>query len=234
MSLNYASYVASLANLGSQQQTSAEFQAVIPNIIDDAEQRIYRELDLLATNEVDTSVVLVTGTRTASIPSAFVVTNNINVLTPAGSTAATGTRVPLTPASIDVLNMLWPGNSSTGVPQMYAMQDQWDIILGPSPDATYTLEVIGTQRPAPLSASNANTFLTDNLPDLFLAASMIFLSGYMRNWGAQASDPQQGMSWEQHYQLLKASADTEEARKHYRAASWTPYPVAPAAQPQRG
>jgi hypothetical protein len=234
MSLTYTTYVSSLANLAVQQQTDPNFIAVLPNVIDDAEQRIYRELDLLATNVVDTTTTLLAGTRTAVINTNFIVTNNVSILTPAGSTASSGTRVPLNPVSIDVVNTLWPNASITGQPSMYAMQDQWTLIFGPSPNGAYVLEVVGTQRPAPLSASNTTTFLTSYLPDLFLAASMVFMSAYMRNWGTMASDPAQGMSWEQHYQLLKGSAMNEELRKLYWGSSWSPYPVSAEAQPQRG
>lgn len=234
MSLNYITYVTELSTLAVQNQTDSSFVAILPACIDYAEQRIYRELDLLATNIVDSTVTLVPGTRTATINGNFVVTNNVSVITPAGTSAAAGTRNPLVPASIDVLNTLWPGIASTGTPQIYAMQDQWTLILGPCPDASYTLEVVGTQRPTPLSAAHPNTFLTDHLPDLFLAASMVFMAGYMRNFGAQSSDPQMGMSWEAQYQALKNSAMGEELRKYYWGSSWSPYPVSPAAQPQRG
>lgn len=49
MSYNYTQFVASLATMLVLPGSNADFQQVLPNIIDDGEQRIYRELDLLTT-----------------------------------------------------------------------------------------------------------------------------------------------------------------------------------------
>jgi hypothetical protein len=103
------------------------------------------------------------------------------------------------------------------------MLDQFTIILGPWPDANYQVEVIGTIRPTPLSATNTTTFLTTYLPDLFLAASMIFASGYQRDFGSQADNPQQSASWEMQYEKLFASANAEELRKKFSGLGWTSY-----------
>jgi len=230
----YSTYTTALQTMIASISPDAPFDTILPFIITDAEQRIYRELNLLATDVRDYSTVLTAATRNAAIASEFYVVNQINLLTPAGSDGTSGVRVSLTPATPEVVDMLWPGNVVTGVPEIFGMIDQWNLVLGPSPDDTYTLEVIGTQRPAPLAADNPTTFLTDYLPDLFFAASMIFASGYMRNWGTMSSDPQMGLSWEAHYQALKASAETEEATKFFAGASWTPRRVYPTAQPQRG
>jgi hypothetical protein len=95
------------------------------------------------------------------------------------------------------------------------------FIVGPPPDAAYRVEVIGTIRPDPLSSSNPTTYLTQYLPDLFMAASLVFGAGYLQNYGAMVDNPQQAVSWESHYQALKASADMEENRKKYASQAWT-------------
>lgn len=234
MAYTYTTYRTALQTMVASQAPDAAFDTILPSAIDYAEQRMYRELDLLVTNVRDYSVTTIPSTRNITIPSEYVTIDGINALTPSGSNATTGVRSPITPVSRDLLDNLWPGNAVTGTPSQFAMITQWELILGPSPDVAYNLEIIGTQRPEPLSAANQTTFLSERLPDLFMAASMIFMSGYMRNYGAQASDPQQGMSWEQQYDLLFKSADTEEARKKFAGSSWSSQPVYPSAQPQRG
>jgi hypothetical protein len=206
----------------------------LPGCIDYAEQRIYRELNLISTVETDQTTTLTASQRSVSIPETFVIVNNVNAITAAGAGYVLGVRNPLIPVTRDVLDMLWPDNTTTGVPTMYCMVDQWSMLVGPPPDAAYQLEIIGTMRPDPLSATNTSTFLTERLPDLFIAASMVYMSGYMRNFGAQAGDPAMGMNWEQQYGTLKQSADGEELRKHFTASSWSSQPVSAAAQPQRG
>lgn len=232
---NYTTYKTAIQTAIASQSPDADFDTIFsPSLIDYAEQRIYRELNLLNTVQTKQGPMLSVGSRDATIDSTFVVVNEINVLTPAGSGQSDGVRAPLTPVSIDVLNMMFPGNTYTAQPEMFAMVDQFNILVGPSPDQAYNLEVIGTYRPVPLSQTNPTTFLTERLPDLFFAAGMVFASGYLRNFGSQASDPQMAMSWEAQYDKLFESANSEEARKHGWGASWSAHPVAPQAQPQRG
>ena len=220
MSYTYSTYRIALQTLVVSQDPDAAFDNILPSAIDYAEQRIYRELDLLQTVQRLYGSATTAANRNLSIDNSFVVVNGINLFSPAGSDEDTGERVPLLPVSRDLLDMIWPGNQTTGEPAQFAMIDQWNAILGPAPDDVYNIEVVGTYRPAALSASNPNTFLTDHLPDLFVAGSMVFMSGYMRNFGQQANDPQMGQSWEQQYQTLKASANAEELRKKFWADSW--------------
>lgn len=234
MSYTYTTYSAALQEMIASQGGDVDFMAILPSCIDYAEQRIYRTLNLLDTVQIDSSVTTVTGQRGYTLPNTFVVVNQISIITPAGATSATGTRVPLVPISLEALNFIWPGNVVTAQPSMFAMQDQWNIVLGASPDNNYTLEVTGTFRPAPLSSTTPMTYLSTYLPDLFLAASMIFMSGYMRNFGTQSTDPQMGASWEDQYGKLLASAALEEERKRFWSSSWSPHPPSASAQPQRG
>lgn len=231
---DYTTYVADLENLIAMDATDADFQEIIPAIINYAEMRIYRELDLISTVTRDTSVSAVDSNPNVTFPDTFIVVQGVNVLTPVATDPAIAARNPLVPTSKEVIYNCWGDPNITGQPTMYAMIDQWTALLGPSPDDDYTLEVYGTIRPAPLSVSNPTTFLTTYLYDLFLAASMVFVSGYMRNFGTQSSDPTMGMSWEEQYGKLFSSANVEELRKKSWSVSWTPYSPTPLAQPPRG
>lgn len=224
MSYTYSTYTTALAELMVTASTDANFTAILPSIIDYAEQRIYRELDLLDTTITVTST-LAASARTLTLPSAsgtFITVQYINVITPSSADTATGTRVPLVPVSRESVDMFWPNASSyTGTPQMFAMQTSSVAVFGPSPNSSYPVEIVGTIRPTALSSSNSSTLLTTYLPDLFMAASMVFASGYMRDFGAQADNPQMSQSWESQYQLLKASADAEQARQKFQGWGWT-------------
>lgn len=232
--VNYATYVSQLEQMIAMDSTDVDFPTIIPAIINYAEMRIYRELDLISTIIRDTTVSLTTANPNAAFPQTFVVVQGVNLLTPVATSPSVAARIPLIPVSKEVLYALWGSPTMTGVPTMYAMVDQWNALLGPSPNNVYTLEVYGTQRPAPLSVTNTTTFLTTYLYDLFLAASMVFVSGYMRNFSSSGSDPQMPINWEQQYGTLKASADMEELRKKSWGDSWTPMSPSPVAQPSRG
>lgn len=230
----YTTYVEALRLMAVSNSLDMNLTALFPSIIDYAEQRIYRELDLISTVITDQSVTLTPATRDATIPNTFVVVNNVSIFTPAGSNASTGTRKPLVPVSRDVLDTLWPSAADTGEPNMFSLTTQWEMAIGPSPDGAYLMEVVGTQRPAPISDTNPVTFISERLPDLFMAASMIFVAGYQRNFGGAGNDPAMGATWELQYQALKGSADVEEARKHFRASAWSSQPVPALAAPPRG
>lgn len=233
MSYTYTSYVDQLSNLMAVSSTDPSFVTWLPGCIDYAEQRIYRELDLLATLVTNATGQLTQNTRDFTLPGTFITVENISVITPAGETADTGTRVPLFPVSLSVIDLLWPSQTSaTGTPQQFAMKNNTTIVMGPSPDNSYYVEVRGTQRPDPLSVSNPTTILTTYIPDVFMAASMVYASGFMRNFGAQSDNPQMSQSWENQYQMLKQSAEVEQFRAKFQSQSWSSQKPTPANPPR--
>lgn len=231
MGYTYDTYRDALAVEMVTSTTDPNFVAILPTIIDYAEQRIYRELDLISTVATDDTGFFVASNRSFTFPQHFVTSQQINVITPVGSTTTAGTRNPLIPTTKEYLDFVWPSSSAATVPTSYAMLTDQTIIVGPWPDATYRVEVVGTIRPAPLSASNQTTFLSQYLPDLFLAASMVSASGYMRNFGSQADDPGMAVSWEKQYQSLKSSADVENMRAKYASSAWSSMSPKPLATP---
>ena len=236
-SLNYTTYIAQISNLITVPSSDPNFQVMAPGMIDYGENRIYRELDLLNTRVTDSTGALTANQRNFVLPTSvgsFLVVEEVNVITPSTATAATGTRVPLTNTARAYIDICYPSNTSgQTTPEFWSMIDDANIIVGPSPDAAYPVEVVGTQRPASLSASNSSTFLTQVLPDLFIAASMVFASGYQRDFSAQGDNPQQGQSWEGQYTKLMQSANIEELRKRYFSAGWTSMQPSPIATPAR-
>ena len=235
--LTYSTFQSSLANLAPTATSDPGFTADLPNIIDDAEFQCYVDLDLLNTVVTDASATLSTGTRSFNLPTtngAFMVTQGFNVITPAGTTNPDlGTRVPLVPITKEALNFLWPSTTGSSVPTYMAPVTQSSWIVGPWPDAAYTVEVSGTIRPPALSSTNTTTLLSVYFPALFIAASMVRLSGYMKNYGAAVDDPKMAVTWSARYQALLMAAETEEARKKFSSAGWSDKQPMPLATPPR-
>ena len=254
MSLTYNSWFASFFNRvaavstattlspggGISSYTDPNWVTELPNVIDYAEQRIYRELDLLNERVIDQSGVLIAGNRSFILPNVsgnWVVVEYINVSTAAGL-SVTVSRSPLVPVSRAYMDFAWPSaGNAQGIPNNWTPITQtptaFTINLGPTPDQAYTVEVIGTQRPSPLSSGNPTTFLTTVLPDLFFTATMVAAAGYMRDYGQQSDNPAQSVSWEQQYNLLMKSALSEETRKTYRSGGWTAQQTRPESTPPR-
>lgn len=226
--MTYTQLIAILANLVVTSVTDAKFLTELPDAIDYANLRMCRDLDFLQTRLAQSGPALTPGARPLSMAAlAFpvIVLEQVNIITPAATMLNAGTRNPLTPQSKPFMDAIYPAGGVPGsvtVPVDFAMVDQANIIVGPVSDAAYGTEFFGTVRPAPISATNSTSWITDNLPDVFVAACMIRLSGWMKNYGnTQADDPQQPVSWEAQYMKLLDGAGVEEARRKFSAASWS-------------
>ena len=233
MSYNYSQFVTLLANTLVVPSTDANFQTELPIIIDISEQECYRELQLLDTIVRDTSGTLTANSRNFTFPQHFVVSESLNVFTPVGTTT---NRLQVIPTSREFIDAVYGNEAAVttpSIPQYYAMITDQTIIVGPPPDAAYTVEVIGTVRPTPLSASNPTTYLTQYLPDLFFAASMVVGSGYLQDFGSSSDNPQLAVSWKATFDALLASASKEEEQKRYAMGNWSAKPPTPLATPPR-
>ena len=224
--------------------TTDPFVVILPQMITYAENRIYRDLDFLFTS-IATTATLATGTRTISVPtSTFVVPEQINLITPAGTTSPdSGVRVPLLPTTREYLDSVCGDATSTSQPQYFApfggsANSNWTFLVGPYPDSSYTVEIIGTYRPSSLgdgtNGTTTTTFISLYLPDLFIMASMIYISAYQRNFGRANDDPQMAVTYEAQYQALMKGAITEEYRKKFESAAWSSKSLSPIAAPTRG
>jgi hypothetical protein len=225
----YTTFVAQLALEAQFNLTEPNFVNNLPSCIDYATNRITRELNLLSTITSNSTIVTSIGSRVVNLSALNPVFNtlqDINVITPAGTTNPDlGGRVPLTIQSRAFMNAVYGTAPAAGgtaaTPQYFAMVTDQIIQVGPYPDAVYTLEIIGTVRPTPLSPTNATNWIGTYLPDLFLAAAMIQMAGFMRSFGQQADDPKLAMSWEDQYTKLRDSAGVEDAMRKYFSTGWT-------------
>ncbi len=237
--LTYGTFTAQVANFLVIPAGDSNLAQAMPSIIDWAEQQSYRDLDLLNTVYTDSSVTLTAGLRsftqaTSTTNGPFLVTQEVNVITPAGTTnPELGTRNPLLPATKEMLDFLYPSSTGSGVPKYYAPINQNTFIVGPWPDAAYTVESVGTQRPAPLSATNTTTLLTTYFPDVFLNAALVYGAGYLKNFGAAQDDPQSGMSWGVLYDKALATAKAEESLKKFQGQGWSADSTSPTVTPPR-
>jgi hypothetical protein len=238
--LTWTSYQTQMATLAVTSVTDPNFVSILSAMIDNAELRICQDLDLLSNQQTSTTFACVTGASSLTIPvdsngqPPFVTIENVNVITPAGtSNPDLGTRNPCLPASKEVIQNLWPSSAGAGVPNKFAVLGQFSLLFGPWPAQNYSLEIIGTTRPASLSAANPTTFISLNLPHIFIAASMVYISGYQRNFGRGSDDPQMSVSWESYYKTMLGSSSVEEARKKWEGPAWTSKSPATFATPTR-
>ena len=235
--MDYNSYVQQIATMAVVPTTDTNFQIILPQMISYAELRMQRDLDFLSTQISNSSYSFTSGNGILTIPtSSFVVMETFEVIDGSGNSA------PLLPVGKEFIQNVYGTGSSTGLPQYFAVYGgdsattgltSQNMIVGPIPDSSYSVRLTGTVRSAPLSATNTTTYISVYLPDMFIMASMIYISAYQRNFGRQSDDPAMAQSYESQYQALKASALVEENRKKFEAAAWSSYSPAPAASPSR-
>ena len=253
--LTYSQYVTQIATMAVVAETDAAYVTILPQMITYAENRMYRDINFMFTSTSlhGASFVLTPGNRNLSFDinlalnldaasGTFVVSDQINLLTDASGNAATTTnpdacvRTPLLPTTKEFLDAVY-GSSLTanrGQPQYFVPFNETLFFVGPVPDQAYPVEVVGTYRPNSLSASNTTTFISLYLPDVFIMASMIYISAYQRNFGRLNDDPQMAITYESQYQALLKSALVEEARKTFESSGWSSQSPATVATPSRG
>ena len=243
--LTYGGYKTQIAQMAVVAEDDTNFLAILPMMLNYAELRICRDLDLMFTSVSlhGSAYQLTAGNRNLSFPqnlpdgTSFVVSEQINLILGGGNNPDAGDRVPLMPTTKEFLDAVYGSASYQGQPKYFVPFNETLFFVGPTPDASYPVEVVGCIRPAtlydPADPTNV-TFISQYLPDLLVMASMIYISAYQRNFGKESDDPQMAMSYETQYQLLLKSAGVEENRKKWDAAAWSSQSPATVATPTRG
>ncbi len=235
------SYITQMATMAVVAETDPAFLTILPQMIVYAELRMYRDLDFLFTSGSTTAYSLTEGSRILNVNAdtfpygTLVVPEQINVLV-GSDDPDQADRVPLLPTTKEFLDAVYGSGAfaNRGVPQYWVPFDDYTFLVGPYPDQSYTVELIGTYRPESLSATNTETFISKNLPDIMIMASMVYISAYQRNFGRMNDDPQMAITYESQYQALLKGAAVEEARKKFEAAGWSSQSPSTFATPTRG
>ena len=243
--LTYNGYVAAVGTMAviASPATDPNLTALMPQMLNYAELRIQRDLDLLPLQTDNATYSLTAGNNILPLSvNDFVTVQNIAVLS--------GTsRTTLTPVTKEYIQAVYNDTSFTAPPQYFAPyggdaatggDTSLNFLIGPAPDQSYQLLITGTTRAPSLFkyantvlASTATTFISAFLPDLLLMASMVFISAYQRNFSASGDDPSMAINYEKTYQTLLKGAMGEELRKRFRASAWSSEAPSPAATTAR-
>lgn len=215
-----------------QEQPDTSFTAAVPNMVNNAELRIYRDLDFAAVSGQNTSLSATAQSRVIDLTpmvgqkvsdgSALAFPYPVVVQAIAARVGNVWTNLQL--VSQEWLDNVWPDLTQTAAPIYYTMNDNQTAIVAPVPDLAYPLRITGTWRPAPMSASNPKTWLGDNAGDILFAATMLEAFAYQRDFSPTGDQPQAAMSWKTQYDDLKRAAMVEEALRHGQGPGYQPYP----------
>lgn len=146
------------------QSTETSFVANIPNFVQYAEERIYNTVQLPALRQNSTASTSL-GNQYMALPSDWLATYSLAVVD------GSGDYQYLLNKDVNFIRQSYPSASSTGLPQYYAVWDDTTMLLGPTPDAAYTLEMHYYYYPP--SIVNAGTsWVGDNFENVLLYGSL--------------------------------------------------------------
>ena len=166
------------------ENTEADFVSNIPVFVTQAEQRIYNSVQFPSIRKNVTGVVSTTSTY-LSAPDDYLATYSLAVVD------ADGNYEYLLNKDVNFIRQAYPSPSDTGLPRYYALfgptvsgstiTDELTFILGPKPDANYTVELHYYYYPESITvAADGRTWLGDNFDSVLLYASLVEAYTYMK------------------------------------------------------
>ena len=151
--------------------------AIINGFIEDAEWRILREVDMDANRRYKTAQ-FIASTRFIDVPADALVIRSAQITDSSGVGASTN-RDFLQYRDTSFMSEFNP-TGATGVPKYYSLWDDNTIVVAPTPDATYTLQLNYILKPPGLSSTNTTTYLSLNFPNGLLYACLIEAFSFLK------------------------------------------------------
>jgi hypothetical protein len=139
--------------------------AIINTFILLTENRIMRDVDLdVFKKEADTT--LNEASRFLAFPTDFLAQRYLLI-------TVNGEQIVLDFRDQSFMKEYWPDSSEQGVPKYYALFDDTNFYLAPTPDADYVAQLGYIARPAQLSSSNTETWISKNAPEALLYGCLL-------------------------------------------------------------
>ena len=155
------------------QNDEATFVAEIPFFIKNAEERIFKvvDLDYFRKNVTGT---MTTGNKFLEKPSDYLATFSLSYVKDSAN-------VFLLQKDVNYIQEFTPNPSTTGSPRFYSSFDVDTFIVAPTPDSSYAVELHYYYRPASLTTDNSgSTWISTNAPGALLYASLVEAYTFMK------------------------------------------------------
>ena len=145
---------------------------IINGFIENAEFRILRDVDSDNNRKYATASVVVTQ-KYFNTPADLLVIRSAQVFNTDG-----------TISFLDVRDMTFINeynqSNTTGIPKYYANWDEDTVIVAPTPDQAYTIQINYILKPTGLSSSTATTYLSQQFPNGLLYACLVEAYGFLK------------------------------------------------------
>jgi hypothetical protein len=180
------------------------FVANIPRFVRQAEQRVYRTVTIPALRKVTTLITTPSGPLLEQ-PSDFLLPLSLAVIDASGQYSFLYDKDP------SFIREAYPGPFE-GLPRFYALQDAGHFVLGPTPDAEYSVELQYQYDPEPIMECGTS-WLGENAESVLLYGSLVEAYTYLKG------DADMMAQYRQRYDTALrdlASIDVRTKRDDYR------------------
>jgi hypothetical protein len=199
------------------ENTEADFIAEIPVFVQQAEQRIYNSVQFPSLRRNVTGIASIAN-KYLACPSDFLAVYSMAVID------ATGNYEYLLNKDVNFIRQAYPNPNTLAIPKYYALfgpsyfnSDELTFILGPTPDAQYTIELHYFFYPESISTAT-NTWLGDNFDSVLLYGSLVEAYTYMK--GEQDMMQLYNQKYMEALALAKRLGDGMERQDAYRSGQY--------------
>ena len=150
---------------------------ILNGFIENAEFRILRDIDSDSNRRYDTAN-LITSDRFINRPAGLLIVRSAQIVDSDGSSQPDN-REFLQYRDTSFMSEFNP-TGETGVPKYYSLWDEEKIVVAPTPDATYTIQLNYILKDPGLSSTNTTTYISLNFPNGLLYACLIEAYGFLK------------------------------------------------------
>ena len=150
---------------------------IIDGFIENAEFKILREVDS-DNNRRYATANLITSDRFISRPAGLLIVRSAQIVDSDGSSQPNN-RDFLQFRDTSFMSEFNP-TEATGVPKYYSLWDEQNIVVAPTPDATYEIQLNYILKDPGLSATNTTTYISKYFPNGLLYACLVEAFSFLK------------------------------------------------------
>jgi len=201
--MTYAELTAAIKDYANNTETA--FVAAIPTFVKQAEQRIYRSVNL-PVNRKNQAGNMSDGNAYLTMPTDFLLPLSLSI-------TSSSNQIFLLNKDANFIRSTYPNASTKGTPKYYGTFASDTFIIGPTPDDNYVTELHYYYQPASI-VDTSPSWLGTNADTVLLYGSLVEAYTYMKG------DPDMMQLYQQRYQealgLLKLQAEGRMTGDEYR------------------
>ena len=152
---------------------------ILNGFINDAEYRILREVDS-DNNRRYATANLIASTRFIDVPTDLLIVRSAQIVDSDLADGSTDQNRDFLQFRDTSFMSEFNPTATTGVPKYYSNWDETRIVVAPTPNATYTIQLNYILKPTGLSSTNTTTYLSTEFPNGLLYACLVEAYGFLK------------------------------------------------------